>query len=182
MIRHRADHFIFYPMILRHISTRQLIQYSLLISIASAIIGMLAYDNLALLAVAGVLNGFVTLPVSYMSGLLVIDCADYNEWKGNARMEATLASVTGFMGKIGTAFASFLTGLLLDMVGLTSGAETQSGAVLMMIRIGTYIVPMAFYVFSALILKFYTLDKQKARINADLAERRAARETAAAQE
>ena len=173
---------IFYPMILRHISTKQLIQYSLLISIASAIIGMLAYDNLALLAVAGVLNGFVTLPVSYMSGLLVIDCADYNEWKGNARMEATLASVTGFMGKIGTAFASFLTGLLLDMVGFTSGAETQSGAVLMMIRIGTYIVPMAFYVFSALVLKFYTLDKQKAQINADLAEQRAAREAAAAQE
>ena len=173
---------IFYPMLLKHISTKQLIQYSLLISIGSAVIGMIAYDNLALLAVAGVLNGLVTLPVSYMAGLLIIDCADYNEWQGNARMEGTLASVSGFMGKIGTAFASFFTGALLGAVGFVSGAESQSGAVLMMIRIGTYIVPMVFYLLSALLLRFYTLDKKKAEINADLAERRAAREAASAQE
>ena len=172
---------IFYPMLLQHISTKQLIQYSLLISIGSAAIGMTAYDNLALLAVAGVLNGLVTLPVSYMAGLLIIDCADFNEWQGNARMEGTLASVTGFMGKIGTAFASFFTGALLGAVGFVSGAEVQSGAVLMMIRIGTYIIPMAFYLLSAFLLRFYTLDKKKAQINADLAERRAAREADSAQ-
>lgn len=163
---------IFYPLVLKKITTKQLIQFSLLLSVGSGIIGFLAFDNLVMLALAGIVLGMVQLPVSYMGGLLTIDCADYNEWEGRARMEGTLASIVGFANKIGTAFGTFLTGVLLTMSGFDGTQATQPDSAILMIRACYSLVPMAFFLIAAFVLKFYKLDKMKPQINADLAERR----------
>lgn len=162
----------FYPAILKKLTAKQLIQYSLLLSLVSGLMAFFAKDNLVLLAVSGIILGMVQLPVSYMFGLLVIDCADYNEWEGRARMEGTLASVTGFAYKIGTSFSTFFVGVLLGAAGFVSGATSQPESANMMIRVSYALVPMAFYLLAALSLKFFKIDKMKTQINADLEVRR----------
>lgn len=60
---------------------------------------------MALLATGNILMGMGTLPISMMGPLLIIECADYNEWCGRPRMEGTLGSINGFANKIGSAIA-----------------------------------------------------------------------------
>ena len=164
---------VFYPILLKRISTKQLIQLGLILTIVSGTVSWIAKDNIALLGLAGFIAGCANLPSSYMSGLLVIDCADYNEWKGNARMEGTLSSVTGFANKIGAAFGTFIVGVLLTAAGFDGTLEVQTAAADNMIRFIYAWIPAIFATIACVALHFYTLDKKKAQISADLVERRA---------
>lgn len=163
-----------YPAILKKISTRQLVQYSLLMSIASGAILFLAGKNLVLIAIGSIINGMVALPCSYMGSLFVVECADYNEWQGRVRLEGTINSVVGFGNKIGTAFGSFLVGVALSAAGFNGAATVQPDSAIWMIRACFSIIPMAFYLLGALCLKFYKIDKLKGQMSKELAERRAA--------
>ena len=159
---------VFYPMILKRISTKQLIQYGLMMSILGGVLNFLAGANLAMLAVGGIIIGVSSLPCSYMTNILAIDCADYNEWKGTPRMEGTLCSITGFANKLGAAFGTFLIGILLTSSGFDGTLAAQPDSAVMMIRVSYALVPVFFYVFGAFALRFYKLDKMKAEINAGI--------------
>lgn len=165
---------IFYPMLLKKISTKQLIEFSLLVSIPYGIIGFIAKDNLTLLAIQGVLMGFVTLPASYMSGLLIIDCADYNEYKGHPRMEGSFGSISGFAYKVGGALATFVSGGLLSLCGFNGAASEQPASAIMAIRACNSLVPMLFFLTAAAAMHFYDLDKKKPEIAEELAKKREA--------
>lgn len=163
---------IFYPVILKKISTKQLIQYGLLLSMIGGVLNFMAGANLIMLAVGGIIIGVSSLPCSYMTNILAIDCADYNEWKGNARMEGTMCSITGFANKLGAAFGTFLIGILLTSSGFDGTLATQPDSAILMIRVCYAIIPVAFYVLGAIALKFYKLDKMKAEINTGIEEHR----------
>ena len=171
---------VFYPWLLKHITTKQLIQLGYLLMVIPGIVIFIAKDNLFLLAIAGVFTGASTLPGSYMSNLLNIDCADYNEVRGLSRMEGTLTAITGLANKIGAAFGTFLTGILLTMSGFDGTLEVQPDSAIMMIRCCYSIVPALFAVLAAATLMFYKLDKKKPEIQAALAEKRANDAAAAA--
>lgn len=163
---------VFYPMLLKRITTKQLIQYSLLFSVIGGAINFFAGANLGMLAIGGLFVGISSLPCSYMVNLLAIDCADYNEWQKRPRMEGTMCSVTGFANKLGAALGTFLIGVLLEAAGFNGAEAAQPDSAISMIRFCYAIVPVIFYVLGAISLKFYKLDKMKEQINADLEERR----------
>lgn len=165
---------VLYPVLLKKITVKQLIQYSLLLAIPYGIIGILAKDNLVLLAIQGIIMGFVSLPASYMSSLLIVDCADYNEYNHRPRMEGTLGSVSGFASKVGGALGTFLVGVLLTASGFSGTADVQPDTALWMIRVCNSLLPMAFYLLAAFALHFYDLDKKKAEIAAELEQNKAA--------
>lgn len=163
---------IIYPMLLKKISTKQLIQYGMMLSLVSGIIGYAAKANLVMLAIAGIVMGISSLPGSYMGNLLIIDCADYNEWQGRPRMEGTLSSVVGFMNKIGAAFGTFLVGILLTASGFDGTLAVQPDSAIMMIRICYALVPTVFSLLGAFALVFFKLDKMKPQMSAELEESR----------
>ncbi|MCD7918410.1 MAG: MFS transporter, partial [Clostridiales bacterium] len=66
----------FYPMLLRKITVKNLIQWSLYGAIAYGLLNFFAGSNFAMLGIAGVILGFVTLPASDMFNMLIIACAD----------------------------------------------------------------------------------------------------------
>lgn len=164
---------VFYPVLLKKITTKQLIQLGFMLTLVSGCISWFAKENIVLLAVAGFVAGCANLPSSYMSGLLVIECADYNEWKGDARMEGTLSSVSGFAGKIGAALGTFISGTLLAIAGFDGTLQVQSEAANLMIRFIYAWVPAIFAMIACVALHFYTLDKKKGQIKADLEMRHA---------
>ena len=140
----------------------------------SGVIVWFAKDNLLMLAIGGIIGGCATLPCSYMSSLLIIECADCNEWRGTSRMEGTLSSITGFANKIGTALGTFVGGVLLDLAGFDGTLAVQAEPANLMIRFVYAWIPAIFAVMAGVALHFYRLDKMKKQINAELETRRAA--------
>lgn len=163
---------LFYPKILRKMSVKRLVQMGLLFSLVGGLINFFAGANFGLLALAGILNGIATLPLSYMGGLLNIECADYNEWQNRPRMEGTIGAVTGFAGKVGSALSSFLGGVLLTAAGFDGALEVQSDSALFMIRFVFALLPTIFCMLAGIVLNWYKLDKLKPQIDEDIAKRR----------
>ncbi len=166
---------LLYPLLMKKLNTKQLIQLGCSLSLISAPIGFLAKDNLVMLVIASVLGGMGALPISYMSGMLIIECADYNEWQNYPRMEGTIGAVTGFANKIGSAFSSFIGGILLTAAGFNGALEVQPDSAILMIRVVQSIVPAIFTVLAGISLFFYKIDKVKTQMMEDLEARRALR-------
>jgi Na+/melibiose symporter-like transporter len=161
-----------FPMIIRKFTTTKLIFVGLLIMSLGSLVNFFAMNNFILLILGGILTGAGAVPVSMLSALMIIDCADYNEWQGRPRAEGTLGSVTGFTSKIGAAIGSGVMGILLSIAGYTGNAATQPESADLMIRLLFSIIPLVLYLLVALTLKFYKLDKLMPQIRKDNEERR----------
>lgn len=114
--------------------------------------------------------------------MFIADVADYNEWKGLKRMEGTMGSLTGLAGQgLASAFGGFLMGVLMSASGYVGGADVQVDSAIMMIRVLASVAPLALMLVVAVILRFYTVDKQMPQIKQDLEARAAATTEAAAE-
>ena len=140
-----------------------------------------AGGNMVFFIVAALLVSAGAVPLNMMFNMFIADVADYNEWKGFKRMEGTMGSLTGLAGKIGNAFGGFLMGVLMSASGYVGGAAVQVDSAIMMIRVLASVAPLALMLVVAVILRFYTVDKQMPQIKQDL-EARAAETTEAAAE
>ncbi|MDO4284913.1 MAG: MFS transporter [Eubacteriales bacterium] len=167
---------LLYPLVMRKLSTTKLVQIGCFMYLLSGPIGFIAKDNLVLLAISSLIAGCGMLPISYMSGLFIIDCADYNEWQNRPRMEGTLGAITGFANKIGSAFSSFLLGVLLSASGFDGTQTVQTPSALLMIRFANSMVPMIFMVIAGIALLFFGIDRIKPVMTKELEERRRTRE------
>jgi Na+/melibiose symporter-like transporter len=161
-----------FPPIIRKFSTTKLILAGLLLMSLGALVNFFAMDNFILLVLGGILTGAGAVPVSMLSGLMIIDCADYNEWQGRPRAEGTLGSVTGFTTKLGAAIGAGVMGVLLSMSGYTGDVSTQPESADFIIRMLFSIIPMVLYLLVAFTLKFYKLDKLVPQIRKENEERR----------
>ena len=116
-------------------------------------------------------------PISVLFPLMIINCADFNEWKGMQRMEGTLGCVTGLATKIGSALGAGLLGILLSCAGYVGDMTQIPESAVWMIRILFSIIPMLLWLAVAGSLLFYKLDGMIPKIREELDKRRAQRET-----
>lgn len=168
---------VVYPVILKKMSVKRFLQMGCVIYMLGGVILFFAGSNSILLGIGNIVLGIGTLPISMMSNLLIIECADFNEWEGRPRMEGTLGSVNGLAAKIGSAFGTFLAGVLLSVSGYVGGAEVLPGTALLMIRLLYSLIPAALYLLVALCLNFYHLDEKIVQIRQDNEARRKTEET-----
>lgn len=164
---------LFFPKLIAKFSTVKLMMIGFLVSAFGYFLNFVAGGNVALLAIAAILWGAGTVPASMLIALVVIECADFNEWKGNHRMEGTMSSLVGLGGKIGASFGAAALGVLMSMSGYTGDAATMPASAMTMIRMLFSIVPMVLYVLVALSLKGYTLNRQIGQIREENEARRA---------
>ncbi len=163
---------LFFPKLIKKFSTVKLMMAGFIVSAVGYLLNFMAGGNVALLAVAAILWGAGTIPASMLSALVIIECADFNEWKGNHRMEGTMSSLVGLGAKIGAALGAGALGILMSMSGYTGDAGTMPSGALTMIRMLFSIVPMILYVIVAFTLKGYTLNKQIEQIREENETRR----------
>ena len=162
-----------FPKLISKFSTINLIIAGFLVSAVGYLLNAIAGANVGILAVGGILTGAGTVPASMLIALVIIECADYNEWKGIPRMEGTMSSINGLAQKIGAAIGTGSLGFLLSMVGYSGDAATISDGAVLMIRLLFGIVPMILYLLTALTLKGYKLNKMMPQIKAENEARRA---------
>ena len=99
-----------------------------------------------LIALGLLLGNIVALPTSYMKSPIIMQISDYNEHNGQPRMEGTMSAIVNFLNKIGSAFGSFLLGIMLSLGGYDGSLQVQSKEALNMIRILFSIIPAIFMV------------------------------------
>lgn len=88
-----------------------------------------------------ILNGpFLMLP-SILFWANVADCIDYNYEISGQRAEGVLYSSYSFMRKMGQAFAGFIAGMGLSVIGYTAGLDIQSEETLLGLKAVMFALP-----------------------------------------
>ena len=167
-----------FPALLKKTTVVKLMFVGFLVSAVGYLINFFAAGNVGLLAFAAILTGAGTIPGTMLISLAVLECAEYNEWKGRPRMEGTMSSVNSLAMKIGSAVGSASLGVLLTVVGYDGSLEVQSAGTLMGIRMLFSIVPMILFVLVAIsLMGYFKLDKQMKQIRQENEANRAAAES-----
>ncbi len=155
---------MFFPAVMKRVSKGKLVMLGSLAMIVNGILMFFAEANLLVIGIAVIFIGLGTLPITYLTDLLMIDCATYNEYKNGFRMDGVISAIKGFAGKVGSAFGSAVLGILLSFGGFistTNGeAVTQPETAMLMIRIATGILPAVLYVVVAIMMHYYRLDSE----------------------
>lgn len=167
----------FMPALLKKFSKSQLVIIGCVFYVANGILLFIAGSNIALLAVAFLLAGVASLPITYLTDLMLLDCGTYNEYANGNRMDGVIGAIKGFAGKVGSAVGSALTGILLVAGGFISSEGTsdiaQPDSALFMMRILIGIVPAVLYVIVLVAMKFYDVEKKLPQMQEELNARRA---------
>lgn len=165
------------PLLRRKLGLGRLVMCGFSISVAGYILMFFSGGNLAAVVVATFLTSGGAVPFSMLFNIFLIDCADYNEWKGNPRMEGTLGSLTGFANKVGGAFGGFFLGIMLSIAGYDGNLQVQGDGALLMIRLLAGIIPAVLYLVIIWIMKTYKLDKELPKMKEEIEARKAAGQT-----
>ncbi|MCR5005975.1 MAG: MFS transporter [Clostridiales bacterium] len=161
------------PQFLKRTTTARIIRIGLLVMIAGYVLNYFAGSNFILLAIAAVLFGAGSMPISMLSGLMIIDCADYNESKGMFRLEGSLSAINGFATKLGAGLGAGLLGILLGLAGYDGTAAVQTASAINMVRMLYSLIPAALYILVYLAFHLYKLDKLMPEIRRTNEENRA---------
>lgn len=155
-----------FPALMKRYSGMQLVGAGAVIGIVGYVINFFAGSNVPFLIVGFLLSGISAMPTSYMRSPIIMQISDYNESKGQPRMEATMSSVVNFLCKLGSAFGSFLLGILLSMGGYDGKMPVQSDSAVFMIRLLYSLIPVIFMVITIwTAVAFRPLDKMQKENN-----------------
>ena len=146
------------PKVLKRTTVAKVISVGIVVIIIGYLINFFAYDNFPLLAFGNVLTGAGAVPISMLISLLIIDCAEYNEYKGMQRLEGSLSAVNGFAQKLGAGLGSGLFGILIGITGYNGTLATQPDSAITMIRLLYSLIPAALYALVFVSFRFYKLD------------------------
>ncbi len=162
------------PQLLKKFSAPQIIVGGAVAAIAGYAINFFAGANFGLLMVGGVLVALASLPISYLSGLIIMDISTYNEHLELPRMDATTAILSNnFASQIGQGVGGALLGVLLSASGFistTEGIVAQPESAVTMIRCLYSVIPMVLMIglavcaiaLSSLNKKLDAIEKDKA--------------------
>ena len=130
-------------------------------------------DQVVLMFALQIAIGLVLGPKSPLAFAMYADTADYNEWRTGRRATALTFAAATFSQKLGTAVAMAVMGSLFTALGYVANAaqtsRSQTGIVLLI-----SIIPAVFAFAAAGVMLFYKLDnRQMARIQKELVERKA---------
>lgn len=168
----------FMPPLLKKFSAPQIIAGTGVMAVCGYCLNFFAGSSIPMLLAAGIMTSLTTLPLSYLSGLILFDLSNYNEHLNLPRMDATTAVVSNnFASQIGQGVGGALTGFLLSAAGFvssTDGTAVQPESAIFMLRCLYSLIPMAMMVVLAFFaVKLSKMNKEMPKIEAELAERRA---------
>jgi sugar (glycoside-pentoside-hexuronide) transporter len=143
------------PMLIRKFGKQKTVIAALAISLALSVATyFVPYNDLIpLIVLHGIISFFMFIPL-VISTTMFVDCVVYAEWKFNVRAEGIIFSCRTLTGNVGIALASFLSGIILTLIGYVANtAQTRTALYGMQasltlfpaIIIGLSIIPLFFY-------------------------------------
>lgn len=122
--------------------------------------------------VGGAFQSFATMPIMCVSGAMVNNCVEYNEWKFGKRMLGMSNSASSFGAKVGSGIGGSMIGWLLAAAGYVAGAATQPASINGAIFTFAIYIPLALFLILAFLFYKYDLEKIYPSIIEDLRVRR----------
>lgn len=174
------------PLAFRKAGATRLIIVTGIIAIGGYVINFFAGKSMMMLIIGALLTAFVTLPVSYLGGVLQMYLFNYNEYKGLPRQEATTNAIaSGAFTQLGQGFGPFFAGLVLQWSGFNTPIETvnelgetvttvleQPASALTAVRLLYSLVPAIMMVLIIVAMIWMRkLEKKSPEIEAELHER-----------
>jgi GPH family glycoside/pentoside/hexuronide:cation symporter len=122
--------------------------------------------------VGSLIQAFGMIPLMIVLAPMTADTIEFGEWKHGQRIVGLTNSVNGFGGKMGTAFGTALIGWLLAWGNYQENAAIQGESAKQMIIAFNLYIPLIIYIAIAVLLLFFSLEKQYTRILDDLEQRK----------
>lgn len=144
----------------------------LIVGSVGILIRMLDPENIMLGLVGSVIQTFGMIPLMIVLPPLSADTIEYGEWKYGQRIVGLTNSVNAFGGKIGAALGTAIIGWMLAWGHYSEGSAEQSAAAKQMIIAFNLYIPLVIYIVIAVLLYFFSLEKQYTRILDDLERRK----------
>lgn len=161
---------IFFPLLIKKLGTTGVMRYSFIIGAAGILLRTLGGQNFTTIMIGSGLSTISVIPITVMINIYLIECMDYGEWKNGIRIEGQIASINNFAGKVGTAFASGVVGVLA-LVGYDGTLEVQSVTTNNMIFILYNIFPLVLMVIMVILSYRYKINEIRPEMNSDLAKK-----------
>lgn len=172
---------IIFPILMKKFSPAQIIGASAVISAIGYAMNFFAGSNIPMLLAAGLVSAVAMLPMSYLTFMLVLDLASYNEYLGLPRMEASIGAVcNGFGQQLGQGVGAAVTGFMLTAAGYVAAEgdaiAVQPESALVMIRTLHSFVPAVLMILTGVCaFLLVKLSKRMPEIEAEVAAKKAAK-------
>jgi GPH family glycoside/pentoside/hexuronide:cation symporter len=125
-------------------------------------IAVLSTSGSALVLLVGsVLLGSAMAAYLVIPPSLVPDLVDWYEFETGERHESVFFGLWMTVHQLGLGVAGFLLGLVLQWSGYLEGADDQSSAALVGVRVAFGVVPSLFLVAAAIVLQRYRITRQR---------------------
>ncbi len=103
------------PWLMRKFSVSGVIRGFAVLGIIGGAIYAVAGSSVPLLILGGFFAGLAVMPFAFLSVVLTLDLATYNESKGMRRLESTLGALNGIFGKVGAGLGGAALGFALQI-------------------------------------------------------------------
>ncbi|MBR1757753.1 MAG: MFS transporter [Lachnospiraceae bacterium] len=126
--------------------------------------------------IGGAFQSFATMPIMCVSGAMVNNCVEYNEWKFGKRLLGMSNSASSFGAKVGSGIGGSLIGWLLALAGYQAAAAVQPASVNTAIFAFAIYIPLALFVIMAILFSKYDLEAIYPQIIEEIRARREGKE------
>ena len=153
--------FIF-PVLMKKIPISKIIMFGAVLGVLGYLINFVEGGNMALLLVAGACYSLAGLPIAYLSGMIILDCAEYNTLMGMSRAESTMSAFSSFGSKVGNGVGAALLGIILGAGGFISSEAAdivQPDSAVLTIKLLYSVIPALVYLVIVILMKCYNLDE-----------------------
>ena len=147
-----------FPAIMKKTTKSMLVQVGCIAYIIAGLLLFFCYHNYGTVLLGFVFMGFASLPITYLTDLMMLDCGTYNAHISKKRMDGTIGAIKGFLGKIGGALGLGMVGWLLQLGNYDGTLTTQPDSALFMIRFLIGMVPVIIFAAIAIMMMFYKVD------------------------
>ncbi len=151
-----------FPVLMKKMPIARIIMYGAVLGVFGYMVNFAAGGNMVLLMAAGALCSLSGLPIAYLSGMIILDCAEYNMLSGMSRAESTMSAFSSFGSKVGNGVGAALLGIILGAGGFISSEAAdvvQPDSAVFTIRLLYSVIPAAIYLMIGILMKCYKLDE-----------------------
>jgi GPH family glycoside/pentoside/hexuronide:cation symporter len=122
--------------------------------------------------VAGAFMTFANIPIMSLSGPLVNNCVEYNDWLFGKKMIGMNNSASSFGAKVGSGLGASLIGWLLAAEAYNPGLAVQPQSAIYAIFTFSIYIPFTLFVIMFILFSRYDLEKKYNQVIVDLKERK----------
>jgi len=156
--------FLAAPVLIKRFGMRKTGMIGCAFGLAGTVIRIIIPDNFIIFTLGMCLLTFATAPIVAVLPAMVINCADWNEYKFGVKLTGMTNSVASFGAKIGSGFAGALLGWVLAWTHFNGKAAVQSSEAIRGIYALNIWIPGLMFVIILICYAGYTLEKKYTEI------------------